>query len=90
MVRRSRPEEGQDSFIRDHVAYGAGPRAGQAIILSAKAHALLNGRYAVVPADLKKVAYPAMRHRIVLNFRAESEGMTTDLVIDHLLQNFKY
>lgn len=90
LVRRSRPDTSSDDYIKNHVAYGAGPRAGQAIILCAKANALLAGRYAVIPEDLKKVAYPALRHRIALNFRAESEGLTTDELIDHLLKNFKY
>lgn len=88
LVRRSRPDQYSDSFISEQVAYGAGPRAGQAIILSAKAHALLKGRYAVTPDDLRKVCYPAMRHRIALSFKAESEGLTTDKVIDHLLKSF--
>ncbi len=90
LVRSSRPEETDDTYVKDHVAYGAGPRAGQAIILCAKAHALLNGRYGVIPDDLKKVAYPALRHRVALNFRAESEGITADQVIDHLIKGFKY
>lgn len=90
LVRSSRPDESSDDYIKNHVAYGAGPRAGQAIILCAKANALLAGRYAVIPEDLKKVAYPALRHRIALNFRAESEGLTTDQLISHLLKGFNY
>ncbi|MDW3197366.1 MAG: MoxR family ATPase [Cytophagales bacterium] len=90
LVRRSRPDMSSDDYIKNHVAYGAGPRAGQAIILCAKANALLAGRYAVIPEDLRKVAYPALRHRIALNFRAESDGLTTDQLIDHLLKDFKY
>lgn len=90
LVRSSRPAENADMYIREHVAYGAGPRAGQAIILCAKAHALLQGRYAVVPADLRKVAYPALRHRVALNFKAESEGLSPDQLIDHLLKDFNY
>lgn len=90
LVRRSRPDESSDRNILDHVTYGAGPRAGQAIILCAKANALLAGRYAVIPEDLKKVAYPALRHRIALNFRAESDGLSTDQVIDQLLKDFNY
>lgn len=90
LVRRSRPDASSDDYIKNHVAYGAGPRAGQAIILCAKANALLSGRYAVVPDDLKKVAYPALRHRIALNFRAESEGLSTDRLVDHLLKDFNH
>lgn len=90
LVRRSRPDGSSDQYILDHVAFGAGPRAGQAIILCAKANALLAGRYAVIPEDLKKVAYPALRHRIALNFRAESEGLSPDQVIDQLVKDFNY
>jgi MoxR-like ATPase len=84
LVRQSRPATTSLETIKKYVAYGAGPRAGQAIILTAKAHAILNGRYAVVPDDIKAVIFPALRHRLLLNFKAESEHLSTDSMIEEL------
>ena len=67
------------------VRWGAGPRAGQALILSAKARALLAGRFHAVPDDVRRVAHPTLRHRILLNFQAEAEGITPDRLIDQVL-----
>ena len=67
--------------------WGAGPRAGQALVLCAKARAVLNERFSVIPDDIQTLAYPILRHRIALNFRAEAEGITTDKVIKELLNN---
>lgn len=77
-VRQTRPVNTESDQIKAYVDFGAGPRAGQAIILSAKANALLSGRYAVTPEDLKKVSLPALRHRLLLNYKAEAKGITTD------------
>lgn len=71
--------------VDDYVRWGAGPRAGQALVLCAKAKALLSGRYAVQIADIHFVAHAVLRHRLLLNFQAEAEGMTTDEVINALL-----
>ncbi|MEQ8470646.1 MAG: MoxR family ATPase [Marinoscillum sp.] len=89
LVRLSRPETSSVEAVKTYVDFGAGPRAGQAIILAAKAHALMSDRFAVIPSDLTSVVYPAMRHRIMLNFRAESEGVTTDQVIKELVSTSK-
>lgn len=86
LIRLSRPESTSVPDVKNYVDFGAGPRAGQAIILAAKAHALLHGRLAATPADITSVIYPAMRHRIMLNFRAESEGVHSDHVIAALIK----
>jgi MoxR-like ATPase len=67
------------------VRWGAGPRAGQALILTAKARALLAGRFAVTLADVRALAYPALRHRVLVGFKAEAEGIDADAVTDALL-----
>jgi len=76
----------QLDFITQYVNWGAGPRAGQALILAGKARAALAGRDHVSIDDLKAVAHPILRHRIVLNFSASAEGLTADDVIDRLLK----
>ena len=86
LVRATRPGEPEATEdVRRWVRWGAGPRAGQAMILAAKANALLARRYHVSAEDLRRVARPVLRHRILLNFRAEAEGMEPDVVIDALL-----
>jgi MoxR-like ATPase len=88
LVRTSRPEGTSSAFVKQWCNWGAGPRAGQALILCSKARAVLNGRFAVIPEDIKTLAYPVLRHRIALNFRAESENISTDKVIEELLKGF--
>jgi MoxR-like ATPase len=85
IIRATRPETTTDSYVKDWVDWGAGPRAGQAMILTAKANALLAGRLAVTLNDIKAVALPVLRHRVLVNFRAEAEGITSDKVASHLL-----
>jgi MoxR-like ATPase len=87
IVRATRPETTTDTFVKEWVSWGAGPRAGQAMILTAKARALQAGRLAVTEEDLKKVAFPVLRHRVIVNFRAEAEGITSDKVTEKLLEN---
>lgn len=87
LVRTTRPNETQDAYVKEWVRWGAGPRAGQAMILTAKARALLQGRLAVSPEDIKHVAFPVLRHRILMNFKAEAENVSSDSVCKHLLQN---
>ena len=87
VVRATRPETTQSSYVKDWVSWGAGPRAGQAMILTAKARALLSGRLAVTMEDLKSVALPVLRHRVIVNFRAEAEGINSDAVTTHLLHS---
>lgn len=73
-------------FVKDHIEWGAGPRAGQYLILGGKARAILDGRTHVTYEDIKKVAHPVLRHRILTNFAAEAEGVTSDTVISRLLE----
>lgn len=87
LVRATRPETSINTYVKEWVGWGAGPRAGQAMILTAKARALQEGRYAVTLEDLKKVAFPVLRHRVIVNFRAEAEGITSDDVTTHLLES---
>jgi len=85
LVRASRPDGTEVAYVREWVRWGAGPRAGQAMILAAKARALLAGRFAVTPDDLRAVAAPVLRHRVLVNFRAEGEGLSADQVTRVLL-----
>lgn len=87
LVRATRAVHSEIKFVQDWVRWGAGPRAGQAMILTAKARALLSGRFAVTQEDIRHVAYPVLRHRILMNFKAESEGVTSDAVTSHLLES---
>jgi MoxR-like ATPase len=86
LARTSRPSEnGSPDFIQKWVSYGASVRAAQYLILGAKARALMNGQYHVSFEDIRTLAHPVLRHRILLNFHAESEQKTTDNLIDMLL-----
>jgi MoxR-like ATPase len=73
-------------FLREWVTWGAGPRASQYLVLGAKAHAALAGRLHVSIEDVRAVLHPVMRHRIVTNFSAAAEGITSDTIVDRLLQ----
>jgi len=86
LVRTSRLK-GDDApeFTRKWVAYGASVRAAQYLVLGGKARALTEGRYHVSFEDIRALAHPVLRHRVLLNFHAESEGVTTDQIIDELL-----
>ncbi len=86
VVRATRPETTDNAYIKEWVNWGAGPRAGQAMILTAKARALQYGRLHVSPEDLRQVALPVLRHRILVNFKAEAEGITSDDVTNKLLE----
>ena len=87
LVRASRPDEKDATkVVKQYVRWGAGPRAGQALILGAKANCLLDGRHAVTPADIRRVAHPVLRHRILLNFAAEAEGLSAEKMVDDLLE----
>ncbi|MDQ3817859.1 MAG: MoxR family ATPase [Acidobacteriota bacterium] len=87
LVRASRPNTREASaFVNENVRWGAGPRAGQALILGAKARALFDGRFAVGFDDVRAVVYPVLRHRILPNFRAEAEGITSEAIIGELLK----
>ncbi|MFW5728188.1 MAG: AAA family ATPase [bacterium] len=71
--------------VHRFVRYGAGPRGAQSLILAGKVFALLEGRFHVAYEDLRRAAYPSLRHRIVLNFRGEAEGLTSDAIVEELL-----
>ena len=87
LVRNSRPQNSTSEFVKKWCEWGAGPRAGQALILCAKARAIIKGRFSVIPEDIHTLAYPVLRHRISLNFRAEAEGISTDDVVKSLLKS---
>ncbi|MBI3982714.1 MAG: hypothetical protein HY337_07365 [Gemmatimonadetes bacterium] len=87
MVRLTRPgDNGTPEFIRQWVSYGASVRAGQYLILGGKARALMEGRYHVTFEDIRALAPPVLRHRILTNFHAESERVSTDSLIEKLLE----
>ncbi|MEO1617726.1 MAG: MoxR family ATPase [Planctomycetota bacterium] len=86
LVRQTRVgDEGVPDFVDELVGWGAGPRAVQFLILGSKARALLEGRFHVSIDDVQKLAKPVLRHRMVVNFAAESEGVTSDNVIDRIV-----
>jgi MoxR-like ATPase len=88
LVRATRPSESSaPAIVKQYVRWGAGPRAGQALILGAKAAALLAGRAAVSPADIRRVALPVLRHRILPNFAAEADGVSAEPIVDALLRH---
>jgi len=89
LVRATRPDDTSDAYVKEWVRWGAGPRAGQALILTAKARALFHQRYAVVVEDIHAMAYPVLRHRILMNFKAEAEQITSDAVAGHILNTVK-
>ena len=77
LVRHTRPKEpGAPDFVKELVDWGAGPRASQNLVLGAKARAILDGRMAASVEDVRALAGPVLRHRVIPNFRAESEGIT--------------
>jgi MoxR-like ATPase len=87
LVRQTRlGEPGVPKFIRDWLSWGAGPRAVQYLILGGKARALLHGRVHVQTDDIQALAYPVLRHRILTNFTAASEGVTPDVVVKKLIE----
>jgi MoxR-like ATPase len=87
LVRTSRPKAADaPELVKKYVAFGGSVRAAQYLILGAKAKALTEGRYHVGFEDIKALAHPVLRHRVLTNFRAESEGVTSDVLIDELLK----
>jgi MoxR-like ATPase len=87
LVRTSRPKApNAPEQVKKFVAFGCSVRAAQYLVLGAKARALTQGRYHVSFDDIRAMAHPVMRHRVLVNFRAESEGITTDSIIDNLLE----
>lgn len=86
VIRATRPDTTTVDYVKEWVRWGAGPRAGQALILTAKSRALLKQRYAVTMEDLHAMAYPVLRHRVLMNFKAEAEHITADQVTEQILQ----
>lgn len=89
LVRSTRPQQSQLATVQQYVEWGAGPRAGQSIILAAKANAFLAGRLAVIPEDIKTVALPVLRHRIVLNFAAKTAQYPVAQLVEELIQSIQ-
>lgn len=86
LIRATRPDESSLEYVKEYVRWGAGPRAGQALILTAKARALFQGRFSVTLADIQTLAFPVLRHRILMNFKAEADGVNGDDVTRELLK----
>jgi MoxR-like ATPase len=90
LARRTRPgEPGAPAIVKEFVQWGAGPRASQALVLASKARSVLHGRTAASLEDIKALARPILRHRIVTNFHAESEGVNAATVVDALVSEIK-
>ena len=88
LVRASRPKgDTAGELVKKWVSFGASVRAAQFLVLAGKARALTSGRYHVTFDDIKALAHPVLRHRILVNFHAQSEGMTSDMIIDKLLES---
>ena len=90
LVRASRPQTSAITEVRDWVRWGAGPRAGQSLVLAAKARALLQGRFAATRDDVKALAAPVLRHRLLLSFAAEAEQRGSDDVVAALLKSVPF
>jgi MoxR-like ATPase len=86
LAAASRPGPGAAEFVTRHVSWGAGLRAAQSLVLGAKARALFAGRVHVSPDDVRALIRPAFRHRILVNYRAEAEGVTVEKIIERLLE----
>ncbi len=87
LVRATRPREpGVPKFVPELLSWGAGPRACQYLILGGKARAILHGRLHVTTDDIRMVAYPVLRHRLVTTFNADAEGISTDDIIHKLIK----
>src|SRR5512138_2065466 len=90
LVRATRPQEaGAADFVKENVSWGAGPRASQYLILGAKSRAILDGRMAASVEDVRALAENVLVHRVITNFRAESEGVTSGQLVARLLDKVK-
>ena len=86
LVTKTRPNDGQDeNNMTQYIEWGAGPRASQFMLLAAKCHAAINGKYSPDIEDVKAVAKPILRHRLVKNYKAEAEGISVDNIIENLM-----
>lgn len=84
LVHKTRPNAQGSDLARQYISWGAGPRASQNLILAAKCHALLNGKYSPDVEDVKAVALAILRHRVVRNYKAEAEGLSIEMLIEKL------
>jgi MoxR-like ATPase len=89
LARSTRPGDGAADYVRNWVSWGAGPRASQYLILGAKTRAVLRGKFAPETEDVRAVAQPVLRHRIVTNFNAEADGISAADVVDRLVADAK-
>ena len=86
LAGRTRPGvSGAPAMVNDHLSWGAGPRASQFLVVGAKCHALVRGKYSPDIEDVQAVAKPILRHRMVRNYKAEAEGITADRIIEAVL-----
>jgi MoxR-like ATPase len=88
LVRSTRPETATNTIVKDFISYGAGPRASQYLILGAKSRAALSGRFSPDIDDVKAVAASVLRHRIITNFNAEAENVTTTNIVAELIAKY--
>ena len=86
LVRATRPGPDAPRAVEEFVSWGAGPRAAQHLVLGAKARAMLDGRFAAGPEDVRALVSPVLKHRVVLNFRAEAQGVGVDEVLDEVVK----
>lgn len=85
LARRSRPGKEAPEVVNNFLSWGAGPRASQFLVIGAKCHAVINGKYSPDIEDVKAIAMPILRHRIVKNYKAEAEGLTVEEIVNQLL-----
>ena len=86
LVSSTRPDSSySDSIMKDYIDWGAGPRASQYMLIASKCHAAINGKYSPDIEDVKSIAKPILRHRLVKNYKAEAEGLSVDDIIDNLI-----
>jgi MoxR-like ATPase len=85
LARATRPSAEAPEFVREYVSWGAGPRASQYLVLAGKARAILDGRFAVSTDDVRALAAPTLQHRLIVNYKAEAEGVGARALVDRLL-----
>ena len=86
LVSKTRPNRSSSStYVNEYIEWGAGPRASQYLIAGAKCHAAINGKYSPDIEDVKAIAKPILRHRVVKNYKAEAEGLSIDRIIEKIL-----
>ena len=88
-IKEHSAENPKPEIVRDYLSWGAGPRASQYLILAAKARAVVSGSFHVTPEHVRSAAMPVLRHRIITNFNAEADGVTSDDVIRQLLDDVR-